>query len=71
MRFDLMPMAWLFRLGHRIRIAIAGADYGNFELNPGLCTGDTPETCPETVLQVHRGPATPSRIELPVIPRND
>jgi putative CocE/NonD family hydrolase len=68
LQFDLMPTAWTFRAGHRIRISIVGADYGNFELNPGLCSGETPETCVETVLIVHRGPATPSRIELPIIP---
>ena len=71
LRFDLMPTAWLFRRGHRIRVAIAGADHGNFEFNPGLCTGDAPETCVATTLQVHRGPATPSRMELPVIPSRD
>jgi uncharacterized protein len=68
LRFDLMPNAWLFQKGHKIRISIAGADYGNFEYNPELCSGDLPDTCPETHFEIHRGEATPSRIELPVIP---
>jgi len=67
LRFDLIPTSWLFRAGHRIRISIAGADYGNFELNPALCTADDPNACDSTTLHIHRGAATPSRIELPVI----
>lgn len=34
MRFDLMPIAWHFAKGHRIRISIAGMDKENFEINP-------------------------------------
>lgn len=67
LRFDLMPSAWLFKKGHRIRIAIAGADYGNFEYNPELCKGDLPDSCPETTMIVHQGDTTPSRIEIPII----
>ena len=66
--FDLMPTAWLFRAGHRIRVSIAGADLGNFQLNPALCAEDDPDSCVETDLNVHRGRGTPSRIDLPVIP---
>lgn len=67
LRFDLMPTSWLFREGHRLRISIAGADAGNFELNPALCPEGEPEECAETTLTIHRGPATPSRIEIPMI----
>jgi len=67
LRFDLMPSAWLFQKGHKIRVSIAGADYGNFEYNPELCQGEIPDSCPETTFYIHRGGATPSRIELPVI----
>jgi predicted acyl esterase len=66
--FDLMPTAWYFQAGHKIRISIAGADLDNFELNPVLCPGNDPSACVETMLEVHRGPARPSRIDLPVIP---
>jgi putative CocE/NonD family hydrolase len=65
---DLIPIAWRFRKGHRIRIAVAGADSGNFELHPRLCSGDDPESCISTELYLHRGSAQPSRIDLPVIP---
>ena len=68
--FDLMPTAWLFRAGHRIRVSIAGADLGNFQLNPALCADEDPGTCLETTLDIHRGGATPSRVDLPVIPDN-
>jgi putative CocE/NonD family hydrolase len=65
---DLMPTAWYFRPGHRIRVSIAGADLGNFELNPALCTGEDPSTCEETLLDFHREPDMASRIDLPLIP---
>lgn len=68
LQFDLMPNAWLFRKGHKIRISIAGVDYGNFEYNPELCKGELPDTCPETTMFIYRGDPTPSRIQLPVIP---
>ena len=31
LEFDLMPTAWLFRTGHRIRLSLAGADQDTFE----------------------------------------
>ena len=66
--FELMPTAWFFRPGHKIRISITGADVGNFELNPTLCPENKLAGCAETSLTIHRGPARPSRIDLPVIP---
>ena len=65
MRFDMLPTAWMIKAGHRIRIAIAGVDRGNFELNPALCPDGK---CPETRISVHHSSMRPSRIELPVIP---
>ena len=59
LKFDLLPVSWLWKKGHKIRIAIAGADKDHFEIiNPD----------PHT-LTFHHGPKTLSRIELPVIPR--
>ena len=66
--FDLLPSSWLFRKGHKIRIAIAGADFQNFQLNPGLCPDGEPATCEETIISVHRSNEHPSRIILPIIP---
>ena len=68
LRFDLQPTSWVFGEGHRIRISIAGADEGNFELHPNICTDGDPDQCLETTLTVHRGSNRQSRIELPVIP---
>ncbi|HWL62621.1 MAG TPA: CocE/NonD family hydrolase [Steroidobacteraceae bacterium] len=58
-RFDLLPTAWVFRAGHRIRLSLAGADAPSFALHPD---GDT-----RPVWTVRRG-AGLSRLELPVIP---
>jgi hypothetical protein len=49
--------AWRFDTGHRIRIAIASADFPN--------VWPTPERAQNGV---HRGPAYPSRVVLPVVP---
>jgi putative CocE/NonD family hydrolase len=64
---ELTPIAWYFAPGHRIRVSLAGADLGNFELNPTLCPGDDVGNCQPTRLTIHRGAATPSAINLPVI----
>jgi len=39
LRFDLMPTAWRFRAGHRIRLSLAGADQGSFEQSPAFFSG--------------------------------
>jgi putative CocE/NonD family hydrolase len=54
---DLIPTSYLFRPGHRIRLAIAGADASHFAILPG-----TPPT-----LAVHRGRPHASRLDLPVV----
>jgi putative CocE/NonD family hydrolase len=59
--FGLMPTSVLFRAGHRIRIAIGGADAGTFARIPA-------EGVP--VWTVERGAEHPSFITLPVIPRD-
>ncbi|MEM6801775.1 MAG: CocE/NonD family hydrolase [Bacteroidota bacterium] len=68
MRLDLMPTAWLFRKGSKIRIALAAADQGNFEPNPGLCPDKSWENCPETQIKIHRSADMPSHVLLPIIP---
>lgn len=59
--FDLLPVSYLFKKGHRIRVALAGADKDHFALIP-----DEPPT-----VHVHRAKERPSFIELPVIPKAD
>ena len=55
---QLWPTSVLFRKGHRIRIALAGADDGTFERFP--VDGDVS-------WQVSRGAEAPSFLELPVV----
>ncbi len=56
---DLLPTSYLFRKGHRIRIALAGADRDHFALVPP----DAPPTW-----QVYRDAVRPSRLTIPYIP---
>ena len=58
--FDLLPISHLFQAGHRIRLALAGADRDQFGMPAGAATH----------WQVQRNPAAPSRLELPVVPRD-
>ncbi|WP_260861053.1 CocE/NonD family hydrolase [Mycobacterium simulans] len=55
--FDLLPTSYLFQPGHRIRIAIAGADASHFAILPG----GPPTVC------VYRSRSHASRIDLPVV----
>jgi len=55
--FDLYPTSYVFKEGHSIRVAIAGADKDHFAFVPAK---------PPTI-RVHRSPAAASRLDLPVI----
>ncbi len=68
LQFDMVPTAWKFKKGHKIRVSIAGADVVDFELNPGLAPNNEVSEVPSTTINVHRTSAYPSRITLPVIP---
>lgn len=57
--FDLLPTSYVFRAGHRLRLALAGADAGAF---------DTPRLVSPLVYDVHRDARHPSRLELPTYP---
>lgn len=57
--FDLLPTSYLFRDGHRLRIAIAGADRDHFLVTPG----------PPPTFRVHRDALRPSHVVLPTMPR--
>jgi putative CocE/NonD family hydrolase len=59
--FQLFPTSVLFRAGHRIRVAIAGADKDTFLRLP---------TNGDVTITVNRGGVRASLIELPVVPRN-
>jgi len=61
--------AQLFRRGHRIRVAISSSNSPRFDLN--LNTGGSAWDSAEVAVaeqQILTGPATPSRVVLPVIP---
>lgn len=55
----LYPTSYLFKAGHAIRLAIAGADADHF----------APVEPAPTELRIHRGEAHPSRLVLPTMPR--
>jgi putative CocE/NonD family hydrolase len=57
--FELLPTSYLFEPGHRIRLAIAGADIDHFPAFPGA----------SPTWEVQRGERWPSHVELPVIRR--
>ena len=59
LRFDLLPTSYLFKSGHSIRLAIAGADEDHFASFPGA---------PPTV-SIWHGESHRSCVELPVIAR--
>jgi hypothetical protein len=56
--FDVDATGWMFAQGHRVRIAIANADWPNIWPTPELA-----------VSSVFRGPSYSSRLELPVVPQ--
>lgn len=56
--FDLLPTSYVFKEGHRIRLAIAGADRDHFDVPPG----------PPPNLKIYRGALQPSHLVLPTVP---
>jgi predicted acyl esterase len=67
---DLYPTSWVFREGHRIRLAVAAADYPTFRLHPKLSPANDPNDPRNIVptITVHRTEVHRSWLELPVIP---
>jgi hypothetical protein len=57
LEIEIDTVAWLFPRGHRIRLAVASADWPN--------VWPTPEPATNTV---YRGGETPSRVVLPTVP---
>jgi predicted acyl esterase len=55
---ELLPTSYHFKQGHRIRIALAGADKDHFQLLAG----------PAPTWEVWRTPYHPSHIDLPIVP---
>ena len=61
LRFSLLPTSWRVAAGHRLRLAIAGADADNF--------GQVPHGRPP-MLAIHRGGVHASSIDLPLQPES-
>jgi predicted acyl esterase len=59
MRLSLLPTSWRVAAGHRLRVALAGADSDNF--------GQVPHGRPP-LLAIHRGGTHASSIALPLRP---
>ena len=68
---DLMPTSWVFKTGHSIRMTIACADAGTFQLTPSLVPNNdaTDPNNVSTDVTIYRGNDHPSKITLPIIPR--
>ena len=62
LKFQLQATSILFKAGHRIRVAVAGADKGTFLRIPAEPQNDV-------TIRVSYGGSEPSRIELPTIPK--
>ncbi len=60
LEMDLHPVSNIFNAGHRIRVAIMGADRDNTE---------PPPVSPGTTITIHRSAEYPSGIQLPVVGR--
>lgn len=60
LRFDLLPTSYLFKAGHHIRIAVAGADAAHFSRIPA-----DPAISP--VISLLRGGHQASWVELPIV----
>jgi predicted acyl esterase len=60
LRFSLLPTSWRVAAGHRLRLAIAGADADNF--------GQVPHGRPP-ILSIRRGGIHASSITLPMLPK--
>jgi len=61
LNFDLLPVSYLYKKGHQIRIAVAGADADLFK----VLQGDPP------LIHLQRSAKYPSHIILPVIGRSN
>jgi putative CocE/NonD family hydrolase len=73
LRFDCLPISWVFREGHSIRISLACADWPTFRLHEKLCPSNDPSADDNKVptVTVYRDSDRPSHVVLPVIPQEE
>jgi putative CocE/NonD family hydrolase len=67
---ELWPTSMLFLRDHRIRIEVSSSNYPRYDRNPNTGRDIATETQPQSARQtLSHGAATPSRIILPLVPR--
>ena len=69
---DLGPTSNVFKKGHSIRVEISSSNFPRFDrnLNTGEPIGTTGESVPGSSDEYTTDPQYPSRITLPVVPRD-
>jgi putative CocE/NonD family hydrolase len=66
----LWPTSMLFLRDHRIRIEVSSSNYPRYDRNPNTGRDIATETQPQSARQIlFHGAAMPSRIILPIVPR--
>lgn len=70
LKFDLLPISWVFKKGHAIRVSIACSDWPTFRLHEKLCPTNNPADPNNIVptITIYRDAQHASHIQLPVIP---
>ncbi|MCI2424267.1 CocE/NonD family hydrolase [Saccharopolyspora sp. K220] len=69
---DLVATANVFMPGHRILLEVTGSNFPRYDRNShtgGVLVDEHASAMAVAVNQLHRGPAHPSRVTLPVISR--
>jgi putative CocE/NonD family hydrolase len=73
LRFDCLPISWVFRAGHSIRVSLACADWPTFRLHEKLCPSNDPGAGDNKVptVTIYHDSARPSHVILPIIPKEE
>ncbi len=58
-QFDLLPVSYIFKAGHRMRVSVAGADYRE---------RDRETANPAPILTIYNSKEAPSEVLLPEVP---
>jgi predicted acyl esterase len=70
---DLLPTSWVFKVGHSLRVSIAGANWPTFEILPELSPKNDPADPGNVVpvITIYRDSEHPSNILLPIISKEN
>jgi putative CocE/NonD family hydrolase len=70
LNIDVDMTSYLFKIGHRLRVEIAGSNFPHYSRNPHTgAKADTDAAAKEALQTIYHSPEYPSRIILPVIPQ--